>query len=67
MPNRRYDRRHQKVRKRWAPKVRAGKVNCARCGEPIFPARSGIWTTTTTIAATSPIWGLRTAAVTGRS
>jgi hypothetical protein len=37
MPNRRYDRRHQKVRKRWAPKVRAGKVKCARCGELIKP------------------------------
>jgi hypothetical protein len=37
MPNRRYDRGHQKVRKRWAPKVRAGKVNCARCHQPILP------------------------------
>ena len=37
MPNRRYDRGHQKVRKRWAPKVRAGKVVCARCGQPILP------------------------------
>jgi len=37
MPNRRYDRAHQKVRKRWIPKVRAGKVLCARCGDPIAP------------------------------
>jgi hypothetical protein len=37
MPNRRYDRAHQAVRKRWIPRVRAGKVNCARCGEPILP------------------------------
>jgi hypothetical protein len=37
MPNRRYDRGHQKIRKRWAPKVRAGKVLCARCHQPIKP------------------------------
>jgi hypothetical protein len=28
---------HQKGRKRWAPKVRAGKVDCWRCGDPIIP------------------------------
>jgi hypothetical protein len=33
----RYGEMHRKVRKRWAPKVRAGKVKCARCHEPIKP------------------------------
>jgi hypothetical protein len=37
MPIARYGEAHRKVRKRWAPKVRAGKVRCARCGEPILP------------------------------
>jgi hypothetical protein len=26
---------HKKARQRWAPKVRAGKVTCWRCGKPI--------------------------------
>ena len=34
----RYGEMDRKVRKRWAPKVRAGKVNCARCGEPTLPS-----------------------------
>ena len=38
MPIARYGEAHRKVRRRWAPKVRAGKVNCARCGEPILPS-----------------------------
>jgi len=32
-----YGSRHQKLRDQWAPKVAAGVVNCARCGEPIPP------------------------------
>ena len=28
---------HQKQRKRWAPKVRAGVVSCWRCGRSIRP------------------------------
>jgi hypothetical protein len=38
MPDHRYGYAHKRMRKRWAPKVRAGKVNCARCGEPILPS-----------------------------
>lgn len=30
---------HQAERARWAPKVDAGQVDCARCGEPIIPGR----------------------------
>ena len=37
MPIHRYGEAHRKVRKRWAPKVRAGKVKCARCHQPILP------------------------------
>jgi hypothetical protein len=37
MPDHRYRYAHKRLRKRWAPKVRAGKVICARCGEPIGP------------------------------
>jgi hypothetical protein len=37
MPDHRYGEAHRKVRRRWAPKVRAGKVVCARCGDPILP------------------------------
>lgn len=32
-----YDARHRKLRKEWAPKVAAGGVDCARCGELIPP------------------------------
>jgi hypothetical protein len=32
-----YGKMPRKVRKRWAPKVRAGIVDCARCGKPILP------------------------------
>lgn len=35
-----YDRAHQAERARWEPKVDAGLVDCARCGEPIVPGRS---------------------------
>jgi len=28
---------HQKERKRWGPRVRAGQVDCWRCGDPIPP------------------------------
>lgn len=34
-----YDRKHEAERRRWAPKVDAGLVNCARCGEPLEPGR----------------------------
>src|SRR4029077_8070238 len=37
MPVARYGEGHRKVRRRWAPKVRAGKVDCARCYQPILP------------------------------
>ena len=33
----RYNRGHQKVRKMWAPRVRAGTVKCARWHQPILP------------------------------
>ena len=32
-----YGAKHKRDRRRWAPKVRAGKVDCARCGKPIVP------------------------------
>jgi hypothetical protein len=32
-----YGRAHELLRARWVPKVAAGKVNCARCGERISP------------------------------
>jgi hypothetical protein len=35
-----YGTAHQRERKRWEPKVDAGLVNCARCGEPLEPGRS---------------------------
>ena len=41
MPIHRYGEAHRKIRKRWAPKVRAGKVVCARCGELI--QRNELW------------------------
>jgi hypothetical protein len=34
-----YDRKHEAERKRWAPKVGAGLVDCARCRQPIEPGR----------------------------
>ena len=34
-----YGSRHKRLRKSWAPKVRAGKVNCARCGLLIGPGQ----------------------------
>ena len=37
MPDHRYGYAHKRMRKRWGPKVRSGKVICARCGEPIAP------------------------------
>lgn len=32
-----YDYRHQKLRRRWARRVKTGTVPCARCGQPINP------------------------------
>jgi hypothetical protein len=32
---------HQKLRRRWAPAVAAGVVNCARCGQLIRPGQ--VW------------------------
>lgn len=32
-----YGHHHQQLRKRWAPNVAAGVVDCARCGERIEP------------------------------
>lgn len=34
-----YGWQHDQERKRWRPKVDAGLVNCARCGQPIEPGR----------------------------
>jgi hypothetical protein len=34
-----YGRAHDAERKRWAPKVDAGLVDCARCHQPIEPGR----------------------------
>lgn len=35
-----YGVRHQRLREQWCPKVEAGLVNCARCGEPIQPGEA---------------------------
>jgi hypothetical protein len=32
-----YGWEHQQLRESWRPAVEAGQVDCARCGEPIFP------------------------------
>lgn len=32
-----YGGKHQRLRKHWAPKVRAGGVDCWRCNRPILP------------------------------
>lgn len=32
-----YENTHDKLRAQWAPLVSTGRVNCARCGEPISP------------------------------
>jgi hypothetical protein len=32
-----YGSRHQRLRRRWAPRVARGEVACARCGQPITP------------------------------
>ena len=34
-----YRHRHQQLRRRWAPLVRAGGVNCSRCHQPIMPGQ----------------------------
>ena len=34
---RRYDRRHRRVRAKYATVVKAGNAVCARCGKPIAP------------------------------
>lgn len=34
-----YGTAHQKLRRKWAPKVAAGGVCCARCGMPIIPGQ----------------------------
>ena len=34
-----YGQKHQAERERWRPKVEAGGINCARCGQPIEPGR----------------------------
>ena len=35
-----YGADHQQLRKRyWAPKVRAGNIDCARCGQRIAPGQ----------------------------
>ena len=32
-----YDAQHDRVRARWAQRVKSGSVCCARCGHPILP------------------------------
>lgn len=34
-----YGKAHQRLRARWAPLVRAGRVRCWRCGHVIVPVR----------------------------
>ena len=34
-----YDAEHDRLRKRWLPKVRRGLVACARCGNTIRPGQ----------------------------
>ena len=34
---RRYDRRHKRIRAKWAPIVASGQATCARCGKWIQP------------------------------
>jgi hypothetical protein len=34
-----YGTAHQRERARWRPKVDAGLVDCARCGQPLEPGR----------------------------
>ena len=34
-----YDAAHDRLRKKWLPKVRAGRVACARCGHTIRPGQ----------------------------
>jgi hypothetical protein len=34
-----YGAKHQAERKRWTPRVKAGLVNCWRCGRPILPGQ----------------------------
>lgn len=38
--NSRYGRAHRRLRQSWAPQVRTGTVDCARCGEPILPGEA---------------------------
>lgn len=35
-----YDRRHERHRAAWAPKVATGTVQCARCGKTINPGQA---------------------------
>lgn len=32
-----YGSTHQRERAKWEPKVKAGGINCARCGNPLDP------------------------------
>jgi hypothetical protein len=64
---RRYDRRHRRIRVKYAALVKAGNAVCARCGKPIAPNELGILTTTTRTHCSVATWALLTAAATGRS
>lgn len=35
-----YDADHDRLRRRWKPRVEAGQVCCARCGQRIQPAQA---------------------------
>ena len=35
-----YGAAHQAERRRWEPRVAAGEVDCARCGQPIVPGEA---------------------------
>jgi hypothetical protein len=62
-----YGKMPRKVRKRWAPKVRAGIVDCARCGKPILSGEKWDLDHDDDDPSHGAISGRRTAAATGRS
>jgi hypothetical protein len=63
----RYNRGHQKVRKMWAPRVRAGTVKCARWHQPILPGEKWDLDHDDTIRPAGATWVPLIAVVTERS